>query len=338
MKKILVTGGLGYIGSHTVVSLFEAGFEPIIIDNFSNSHPSVLDGIKKITGKDIKLYPDEIRDRKAMHSIFSENEIWGVIHFAAFKYVGESTSNPYKYYLNNIDGLLSILGCMREFEVKNIIFSSSCSVYGNSETQPVTEDMFGLNKSESPYGHTKQIGERIIEDVVKTSGMRSISLRYFNPAGSHPSIEIGELPNRKESNLFPIMCDVVLGKREKLTVYGGDYSTKDGTCIRDFIHVCDLAEAHVKSLEALNQFEDGRSEAVNVGTGEGKTVLECIKKFEESNSLNLSYEIGERRQGDVEKVWSETSKCKEIICWQPQKSLEDICTSALLWARKTTRN
>jgi UDP-glucose 4-epimerase len=338
MKKILVTGGLGYIGSHTVVSLCEAGFEPIIVDNFSNSHPSVLEGIKKLTGRDIKLYPDEIRDRKAMHSIFIENEIWGVIHFAAFKYVGESTENPYKYYLNNVDGLLSILGCMREFNVDNIIFSSSCSVYGNSENQPVTENMFRYNTPESPYGHTKQIGETIVEEVARTSRMRAISLRYFNPAGSHPSIEIGELPNRKESNLFPIMCDVVLGKRDKLIIHGGDYKTNDGTCIRDFIHVCDLAEAHVKSLEALEQFEEGRSEIINVGTGEGKSVLECVKKFRESNSIDLKYEIGARRNGDVEQVWAETSKCKKIIGWEPKRSLEDICRSSFLWAKKAAGN
>jgi len=337
-KKVLVTGGLGYIGSHTVISLYENGFEPIIIDNISNSDLPVIDSIQSILDYRPHVYIDELRDRKALFKIFSDHDFHGVIHFAASKYVGESVSNPLKYYKNNIDGICSLISVMLDFGVTNIVFSSSCSVYGDSNEQPVREDMHRYNTAASPYGHTKQIGETMFEEFSRAYGMKCLSLRYFNPAGAHPSGEIGELPNRKESNLFPLMCKAVKDPSYKLTVFGNDYETRDGSCIRDFIHVCDLADAHVKSLQILEKSPNNYHQILNIGTGTGTSVLECIEKFETVNSVKVKYEIGERRKGDVEKVWADTKKCKELLGWEPEKSLEDICRSSFEWANKIQKD
>jgi len=334
-KKILVTGGLGYIGSHTVISLAENGFEPVIIDNLSNSNPSVIENLKSVLGYEPKIYIEELRDRKSLLSIFEENKFDGVIHFAASKYVGESVKNPLKYYKNNLDTISSLVSVMTEYEVKNIVFSSSCSVYGDSQEQPVHEEMFRYNPAESPYGHTKQIGERMFEEFAKAYGMRCLSLRYFNPAGAHESGEIGELPDRKESNLFPLMCRAALDPDYTLTVFGDDYETEDGSCIRDFIHVCDLADAHVKALEVIEKQEEGFHEIVNIGTGTGTSVLECIKEFSNSNQAQVKYKIGDRRKGDVIKVWSSTEKSKRILDWTPKRDLGEICRSAFNWFRKS---
>ena len=331
MKKVLVTGGLGYIGSHTVVSLIENGYHPIIVDNLSNTHPKVKNGIKKITGKDVDFYNDELRDRRAIRRIFEEHEIWGVIHFAASKYVGESVSNPLKYYTNNIDSLCSLVSIMCDYDVKNLVLSSSCAVYGDSEEQPVREDMFRYNPATSPYGHTKQICETMVEEFTRAYGMKSFSLRYFNPAGAHPSGLIGELPGRNESNLFPIMAESSLSGEKDLVVFGSDYPTPDGTCLRDYIHVCDLADAHVFALQKLEEKEKGFGEILNIGTGKGTSVLECIKQFTESNSIPLEYRMGERRKGDVGKVWASTEKSKSVLRWEPKRSLDDICRSAFIW-------
>lgn len=334
MKKVLVTGGLGYIGSHTVVSLVENGYHPIIVDNLSNTHPNVKKGIAGIVGKDVDYYNDELRDRRAIRRIFDEHEIWGVIHFAASKYVGESVTNPIKYYTNNIDSLCSLVSIMCDYDVKNIVFSSSCAVYGDSEEQPVREDMFRYNPATSPYGHTKQICETMIEEFTRAYGMKGFTLRYFNPAGAHPSGLIGELPGRKELNLFPIMANAVLSGEKDLVVFGGDYATPDGTCLRDYIHVCDLADAHVLALNKLESQEDGFSEILNIGTGKGTSVLECINEFTEANSVAIEYRIGGRRKGDVEKVWASTEKSKQVLGWEPKRSLEDICKSAFTWHLK----
>jgi len=334
-KKILVTGGLGYIGSHTVISLFENGFEPVIIDNLSNSLPSVVANIEEVIGQKLKVYIEELRDRKTLISIFEENKFHGVIHFAASKYVGESVKNPLKYYKNNLDSITSLVSVMMINDVKNIVFSSSCSVYGDSLEQPVHEDMFRYNPPVSPYGHTKQIGESMFEEFSRAYGMRCLSLRYFNPAGAHESGKIGELPNRMESNLFPIMCRAAVDPEFTLTVFGNDYETKDGSCVRDFIHVSDLAEAHVRSLMVLSESKDGYYEIVNIGTGKGTTVLECINCFSESNDVNVKHITGERRKGDVMKVWSSTDKSKSILGWEPKRNLDEICRSAFEWYKKS---
>lgn len=336
-KKILVTGGLGYIGSHTVISLFENGLEPVILDNLSNSDPSVIENLKSVLGYEPKIYIEELRDRKSLLSIFDENKFDGVIHFAASKYVGESVKNPLKYYKNNLDTISSLVSVMIEYEVKNIVFSSSCSVYGDSQEQPVHEEMFRYNPAESPYGHTKQIGERMFEEFARAYGLRCLSLRYFNPAGAHDSGKIGELPDRKESNLFPLMCKASLDTDSVLTVFGNDYDTPDGSCIRDFIHVCDLADAHVKSIAVLETQKDGYHEIINIGTGRGTSVLECISQFSNSNLIEVKYRIGDRRKGDVVKVWASTSKSQDILKWTPKRDLSEICKSAFSWYSKSAK-
>ena len=334
-KKVLVTGGLGYIGSHTVISLFENGFEPVILDNLSNSSPSVIENIKEVLGYEPIIYIEELRDRKSLISIFNENKFDGVIHFAASKYVGESVKNLLKYYKNNLDTISSLVSVMIEYDVMNIVFSSSCSVYGDSQEQPVHEDMFRYNTSASPYGHTKQIGERMFEEFSRAYDLRCLSLRYFNPAGAHESGKVGELPDRKESNLFPIMCRAAVDPDSEVTVFGNDYDTPDGSCIRDFIHVCDLADAHVKSLEVLFKETESYYEIVNIGTGKGTSVLECIKEFADSNGVDVKYKIGGRRDGDVVKVWSSTAKSESILNWAPRRTLSEICRSSFEWYTKS---
>jgi UDP-glucose 4-epimerase len=334
MKKILITGGAGYIGSHTAVALVNAGFEPIIIDNFSNSEKSALTGLKKICGKDITCYEVDCLDRAGVERVFLENDFFGVIHFAAFKAVGESTRLPLKYYSNNIDSLLILLEIMSKFGVKDIVFSSSCTVYGQPDILPVKEST-PRQPAESPYGNTKKICEDILVDYIK-SGVESriVSLRYFNPVGAHPSGEIGELPLGIPNNLVPFITQTAAGLREKLTVFGDKYNTPDGTCIRDYIHVMDLADAHVKSLEYLFQQKNNFFDIFNVGTGNGNTVLEVIKAFEKVSSQSLNYEIGLKRDGDIEKVWADTEKINQILGWEAKYSLEDSLRDSWNWQKR----
>ncbi|MFD2201411.1 UDP-glucose 4-epimerase GalE [Shivajiella indica] len=334
MKKILITGGAGYIGSHTAVSLVEAGFEPIIIDNFSNSEKSVLAGLKNILGKEVVCYEGDCIDRDMMERIFSENDFKGVIHFAAFKAVGESTQLPLKYYSNNIDSLLILLEKMAKYGVKDLVFSSSCTVYGQPDELPVSE-YTPRKEAESPYGNSKKICEDILRDYFKSGvNSRIISLRYFNPVGAHPSGEIGELPLGVPSNLVPFITQTAAGLREKLTVFGDDYDTPDGSCIRDYIHVMDLADAHVKALEFLFNQKDNFYDIFNVGTGNGNTVLEVIHTFEKVSKQKLNYSIGPRRPGDVEKVWANTEKINSYLGWKAKYSLEDSLRDSWNWQQK----
>ena len=337
--KILVTGGTGFIGSHTVVELAAAGYEPVIVDNFYNSNQEVLAGLKAIIGRDISFYNLDCTDEVAVRQLFEVEKFDGVIHFAAYKAVGESVEQPLKYYQNNIDSLLVLLQVMRAFEVPNFVFSSSCTVYGQPETLPVTEST-PRQPATSPYGNTKVMCEDIIRDYVFSKpGLKAISLRYFNPIGAHPSAEIGELPSGVPSNLVPYLTQAAAGVRDKLVVFGDDYDTPDGTCIRDFIHVVDLARAHVKAIELLEKQTDANYHDVfNVGTGRGNTVLELIKTFEEANGVKLNYTIGPRRPGDVEKIWAQSDKANTGLGWKAEKSLTESLRDAWRWQLKLMDN
>ncbi|MFB0946370.1 MAG: UDP-glucose 4-epimerase GalE [Spirosomataceae bacterium] len=332
--NILVTGGAGFIGSHTVVELVNAGHTPIIIDNFDNSEKSALQGIKNIIGKEVKCYEEDCRNQAAVEEIMKSENIDGVIHFAAYKAVGESVQNPIKYYENNLTSTLTLLKAMRNQDVKNLVFSSSCTVYGEPDTIPVTEET-PRKPATSPYGNTKAMCEDFLRDTI-TSGedMRLLSLRYFNPVGAHPSAEIGELPTGVPSNLVPFITQTAAGIREKLTVFGNDYPTVDGTNIRDFIHVVDLAKAHVAAFELLATKDAAYYDIFNVGTGEGNTVLQLITAFEKVNNLKLNYEIGPRRPGDVEKIYGDVSKAAKLMNWQTEKTLEDSMQDAWRWEKK----
>jgi UDP-glucose 4-epimerase len=339
MEKIIVTGGAGFIGSHTVVELLKAGFEPIIVDNFINSHHSVIQGLQKITGRITKHYEVDCNDKEAFSKVFEiEKKISGVIHFAAYKAVGESVQNPLKYYYNNLNSLIVLLEVMQKYKTKNLVFSSSCTVYGQPDKLPVNEETPVL-KANSPYGNTKQICEEILQDAtISGIPVRTISLRYFNPVGAHPTAHIGELPIGTPNNLVPYITQTAAGLRSKLTVFGGDYNTKDGTCVRDFIHVVDLANAHVKAFELLaKQNADSYYEVFNVGTGAGNTVLEVIGAFEKVSGQKLNYAIGPRRDGDVEQIYAEVKKAEEILKWKAELSLEDSLRDAWRW-QKTLPN
>ncbi|NVK84813.1 MAG: UDP-glucose 4-epimerase GalE [Cytophagia bacterium] len=337
-KNILVTGGAGYIGSHVSVRLHEEGYNPIILDNFSNSEKSVLAGLKNITGKDFKCYEGDILDPSILTKIFSENEIEGVIHFAAKKAVGESVEKPLEYYKNNVSGLVTVLEAMSQYGCENLVFSSSCTVYGQPDELPVTEQS-PKKPANSPYGNTKQIGEEIIEDTVKSGAMlKSIALRYFNPIGAHSSSEIGELPLGVPNNLVPFITQTAAGLRDKLTVFGSDYDTPDGTCIRDYIHVMDLADAHVQTIKYLeNHTESSFFDVINIGTGRGNTVLEAIHSFEKVTGQNLNYEIGPRRAGDVEKVYAQVDKSEKLLNWKTKYSLEDSMRDSWNWQMRLSR-
>ncbi|RYF75611.1 MAG: UDP-glucose 4-epimerase GalE, partial [Cytophagaceae bacterium] len=304
--KILVTGGAGFIGSHTVVALVEAGYEPIIVDDFSNSEPSILDGLKAILNREVRSYHINCNDRAAMTDVFSQEQVAGIIHFAASKAVGESVEKPLKYYRNNLDTLLLLLELMPQFGVQNLVFSSSCTVYGQPEHLPVTEETPRL-PAMSPYGNTKAICEDIIRDSVTANmPVRAISLRYFNPIGAHPSASIGELPRGVPANLVPYLLQVASGQRASLTVHGNDYNTPDGTAIRDYIHVMDLADAHVSAVRLLvEKKEDAFYDVFNIGTGRGASVLELINTFEEVNGIELPYTLGARRPGDIEQIYAD---------------------------------
>jgi UDP-glucose 4-epimerase len=333
--KIVVTGGLGFIGSHTVVELQNDGFEVIAIDNLSNSSVEVIDGIQKITGKKPIFENIDLRDKSAVQNFFRKHhDVVGVIHFAASKAVGESVENPLLYYENNINALVYILQEMTNLPQANFIFSSSCTVYGQAEKMPITEDA-SVQPAISPYGNTKQIGEEIIFDVAKVTNLNSVLLRYFNPIGAHPSAEIGELPLGIPQNLVPFITQTALGLRKELAVFGNDYPTPDGTCIRDYIHVVDLAKAHVIALKRLLDKSNGEKvEIFNLGTGTGSSVLEVINAFEKISGQKLPYKIVPRRAGDVITAYANTDKANDVLGWKAMLSLEEALDSAWKWEQK----
>ena len=333
--KILVTGGLGFIGSHTVVELQNEGFEVIAIDNLSNSSMEVLNGIERITGKKPIFENIDLREKTAVQNFFATHtDISGVIHFAASKAVGESVENPLLYYENNISALIYVLQELTKLKTANFIFSSSCTVYGQAEKMPITEDA-PIQTAMSPYGNTKQIGEEIITDTSKVSALNAILLRYFNPIGAHESAEIGELPLGIPQNLVPFITQTAIGLREKLSVFGNDYPTPDGTAIRDYIHVVDLAKAHVMALKRLlNQQNLENVEIFNLGTGTGSSVLEVIHAFEKVSDQKLKYQIIGRREGDITEAYANTEKANSILGWKTQSSLEEALASAWKWERK----
>lgn len=331
MKTIMVTGGAGYIGSHTVVELLKRNdYDVIIIDNFSNSNPLMVNRLHQVVGKPIKIYHRDSRDQ--LDDILSEHKVDGIIHFAAYKSVGESVEDPIKYYDNNINSLLNILDSSRIFNIKNIVFSSSCSLYGNVKNLPVTEDT-PLSDPESPYAYTKLVGERIISDFCKSNKDINItSLRYFNPVGAHMSGLIGESPIGKPSNILPVICDSVKNGGE-VTVFGDDYNTRDGSCIRDYVHVTDISNAHVLSIDKMISGDISGYNVFNLGYDSGVSVIELIKKFEEVNGVKVNYKIGSRRSGDVVEIYSDSSKAKNILGWNTLYNIDDMVSSAWKWSQ-----
>jgi len=327
--KILITGGAGYIGSHTVISLLKAGYTPVIVDNFCNSQPWILKQIQDITGENIKSYELDCTNFEDLDEVFKEEQFGGIIHFAALKAVGESVTEPLKYYKNNIGSLVNIIDLMSKYKVPNLVFSSSCTVYGEADYLPVDEQ-HPIKTAESPYASTKQMCEQIISDCLKSAKLKSaVVLRYFNPVGAHPSGLIGELPLGTPNNLIPFITQTAAGIREELSVFGNNYNTKDGTCVRDYIHVVDLAEAHVKSLDYLGLNKP--SVNLNIGTGKGSSVLETINTFERVNNLKLKYTIGNKRDGDIEKIFADTSLSEKTLGWKANRSLDDAMKDAWKW-------
>jgi UDP-glucose 4-epimerase len=333
--KILVTGGLGFIGSHTVVELQNEGYEVIVVDNLSNTSLDVLDGIQNITGKVPAFEKLDLREKEKVQDFFKRHhDISGVIHFAASKAVGESVENPLLYYENNINALVYVLQELQQKPEANFIFSSSCTVYGQAETMPITENA-SIQTAMSPYGNTKQIGEEIITDTAKVTNINAILLRYFNPIGAHPSTEIGELPIGVPQNLVPFITQTGFGLRKELSVYGDDYPTPDGTAIRDYIHVVDLAKAHVIALQRLlNKKNTSKVEIFNLGTGTGSSVLEVIHTFEKVSGKKLPYKIVGRREGDITSAYANTDKANDVLGWKAQSTLEEAMASAWKWEQK----
>jgi UDP-glucose 4-epimerase len=334
--KILVTGGLGYIGSHTVVELQNNGYDVLVIDNLSNSSFDVLDRIESINGIRPQYQELELRDKPAVISFFEKNsDIDGIIHFAASKAVGESMENPLLYYENNLNTLIYLLQECDTHRIKNFIFSSSCTVYGEPDSLPITE-MAPVKKATSPYGNTKQIAEEILKDVcIVSETLNTIALRYFNPIGAHKTAEIGELPKGSPQNLVPFITQTAAGIRKELSVFGDDYPTVDGSCIRDYIHVVDLANAHVIALERLlNKKNKANYEVFNIGTGRGSSVLEVVNAFEKVTNQKLNYKIVDRRPGDVVSVYADTNKANDELGWKAEKSMEDALESAWKWEKK----
>ncbi|WP_034917457.1 UDP-glucose 4-epimerase GalE [Gillisia sp. CAL575] len=340
-SKILVTGGLGFIGSHTVVALQQQGFEVVIIDNLSNSSIDVLAGITKITQTTPEFVNIDLRNKDAVIDFFEKyQDITGVIHFAASKAVGESVENPLLYYENNLSTLIYILQQLSKKNKASFIFSSSCTVYGQADNLPITENA-PVKKAMSPYGNTKQIGEEIIMDTCKVyPSLKAISLRYFNPIGAHPSTEIGELPIGTPQNLVPFITQTAIGKREQLSVFGNDYPTSDGTCVRDYIHVVDLAQAHVVALKKLMEEEAlGKNyDVFNLGTGKGNSVLEVIQSFERSTGEKLPFKIVDRREGDITAAYADTNKANTGLNWRAEHSLDEALKSAWKWEKKVFKN
>lgn len=336
-QTILVTGGTGFIGSHTTVELIEAGYEVVVVDNLSNSRIEVLDGIEKITGVRPAFESIDLRDREAVDEVFKKySSIAGIIHFAASKAVGESVQKPLPYYRNNVVSLLNLLELMPEYGVKGIIFSSSCTVYGQPkpENLPVTEDA-PHQKATSPYGNTKEINEQIILDYIRSGApIKSIVLRYFNPVGAHPSALIGELPNGVPNNLIPYVTQTAIGIRKELTIFGNDYATPDGTCIRDYIYVVDLAKAHVAAMTRVLDKEEDAIEYFNIGTGKGNSTLEIVETFEKATGVKLNWKYGPRREGDIEKIWGDCTKANKLLEWKAETQLADVLASAWKWQLK----
>ena len=335
---ILVTGGTGFIGSHTVVELQQAGYKVIIVDNLSNSKADVVDGIEKITGVRPEFENVDCCDMAALDNVFAKyKDIKGIIHFAASKAVGESVQKPLLYYRNNITSLINILELMPKYDVKGIIFSSSCTVYGqpSPENLPVTENA-PIQKALSPYGNTKQINEEIIQDYIHSGApIKSVILRYFNPIGAHPTAYIGELPNGVPMNLIPFVTQAAIGIRKQLKIFGNDYNTPDGTCIRDYIYVVDLAKAHVKAMErVLDKESTDAVEVFNIGTGRGVSTLEVVEGFEKATGVKVDWEYAPRREGDIEKVWADPTKANTVLGWKAETSLEDTLRSAWKWQVK----
>lgn len=335
MAKILVTGGCGYIGSHTIVDLIENGFEVISIDDNSRSTTYLLNGIEKITGKKVKNYRVDLKDYNDTRAVFQENEdITGIIHFAAYKAVGESVEEPLMYYENNMFSLVNLLKCVDEFSVPHFVFSSSCTVYGNPDTIPVTEQS-PIKKAESPYGATKQMGEEIISSSVNKTGAKAILLRYFNPVGAHPSILIGELPIGKPANLVPAITQTAIGKLAQMQVWGSDYDTRDGSCLRDYIHVSDIAHAHTLAIQYLiDEKYQTSCDVFNLGTGNGVTVLEAIRAFEEVSGQKLNYKLGPRRPGDVVAIYANNEYAVKSLGWDIKYDLKEMMRTAWEWELK----
>lgn len=334
--KILVTGGLGFIGSHTVVALQQKGYEVIIIDDLSNAAVDVVDGIKNITGHAPLFEKIDLRDKSSVFQFFdTHQDIEGVIHFAASKAVGESMKEPLAYYENNFFSLINVLSAMKQKGLDKIIFSSSCTVYGQGEVMPITEEE-SIKTALSPYGNTKQVGEEIIVDLAKVYPLQAVLLRYFNPIGAHESGFIGESPVGVPYNLIPYITQTAVGIRPYLSIYGDDYDTADGTCVRDYIHVVDLADAHVRAMEYLLKKENTvQVEAFNVGNGQGYSVLELVHSFERVSGIKINYKIVERRPGDIDKAWANTDKIERVLGWKPTKNLDDMLASAWNWERKS---
>lgn len=335
MAKVLVTGGCGYIGSHTLVELIGGGFEAVSIDNNARSSPASLDGVRAITGRRVINHHVDLRDLHSTDAAFGGiGAIDAVIHFAAFKSVPESVTNPLMYYDNNIRSLVNVLQCVEKHEVPNVVFSSSCSVYGNIATLPVTEET-PLEEAESPYARTKQIGEKILLDCSKRSPANFVSLRYFNPVGAHESALVGEVPHGRPENLVPAITQTGIGKRDQLVVHGDDYGTRDGTCIRDYVHVTDIACAHVNAVRYLiDKRSDSNHEVFNLGSGIGVTVLEAIGAFERASGVSLDYRIGPRRAGDVEAIYAENVKARDRFGWRPERDVNAMMASAWAWERR----
>ena len=338
MQTILVTGGCGYIGAHTIVDLIEHGFDVISADNLSRASDKSLDGIESITGKKIKNYKVDLTDKVATENIFKENpSIIGIIHFAAFKAVGESVDKPLDYYENNLFSLVHLLQMAAKYNAKHFIFSSSCTVYGNPESIPVTEET-PLQTAASPYGATKQMGETIVRDTAFTYPLSTILLRYFNPVGAHPSTAIGELPIGRPQNLVPAITQTAIGKLPTMQVYGSDYDTRDGSCIRDYIHVCDIAHAHTLALQySIKNNAEKSCEVFNLGTGNGITVLEAIKAFEKVSGVKLNYEIGPRRAGDIVAIYANNDKAVQQLGWTCKYGLEEMMLTAWQWEQSLSK-
>lgn len=331
--KILVTGGLGYIGSHTAVALQEAGYEVVIIDDLSNSELFVLDRITQITGTKPEFFQIDLKNSEKVKSFFDANKIDGVIHFAAHKAVGESVRKPLMYFRNNLLSMLNILEEMQERKLDNFIFSSSCTVYGQADEMPINEKA-PIKKAESPYAKTKQMGDEILEDFISAYSKNAISLRYFNPVGAHPSALIGELPKGVPNNLVPFVTQTAAGIRDYLSIFGNDYPTRDGTAIRDYIYVCDLADAHVKALTRLIEKKNKSGlEIFNLGTGIGSTVLEVVKSFEAVNDLKLNYKLVDRRAGDIVEAYSDNELAEKELGWKPETSLAECMRTAWEWQK-----
>jgi UDP-glucose 4-epimerase len=335
MAKILVTGGCGYIGSHTIVDLLANGFEVISIDNHARSSNYAIAAIAKITGTRIKNYEVDLKNFDDTLAVFQENpDIAGIIHFAAYKAVGESVEEPLFYYENNIGSLVNVLKCVQEFDIPHFVFSSSCTVYGNPDTSPVTENS-EVKKAESPYGATKQMGEEILRNIAAAGGANVILLRYFNPVGAHPSALIGELPIGRPQNLVPAITQTAIGKLPKMMVYGNDYPTRDGSCIRDYIHVCDIASAHTLALQYLLAEKNAEAcEVFNLGTGNGISVLEAITTFEKVSGTTLNYEIGPRRAGDIVAIYANNEKAINKLGWKINYTIEDMMRTAWAWEKE----